>query len=121
MIDYKNDYVGKKYDTINGLYLLSSKWHCETEGGSRPAIDHIKPILIKLSHYYHRTGRDVMDMLGCSLDIAHEIWSLRCGDIKLDKINHETIQVCYRNHIDIHNLIEQGLAIDIFTIENKPD
>ena len=52
MIDYKSDYVGKKYDEIIGVHQWDKNrqyWSFLTVGGSKPNIDRIKPILRPLS------------------------------------------------------------------------
>ena len=52
MIDYKCDYVGKKYDEIVGVHQWDKSgllWCVLTVGCSKPSLDKIKPILRPLS------------------------------------------------------------------------
>jgi hypothetical protein len=53
MLDYKSDYVGKQFDIIVGVHQwdrLDKYWSVLTVGGSKPALDRIKPILEPLSN-----------------------------------------------------------------------
>lgn len=51
MIDYKTDYVGRKYDEIIGIHEWSKNkdWCLLTDGGSKPSLDRVKLILHPLS------------------------------------------------------------------------
>lgn len=52
MLDYKSDYVGKEFDTVVGINQWSADgglWSVLTEGGSKPSLDRIKPVLRPMS------------------------------------------------------------------------
>ena len=64
-----------------------------------------------------RTAGDVKSELNCSLAIVKELWEYITGDKTLEEISYGLYLVMCKNHIDFFRLIEEGLAIDINTIE----
>jgi hypothetical protein len=51
ILDYKSDYVGRQYDKIIGLKEWSKEgdWCLLTDGGSKPSLNRVKPILFPIS------------------------------------------------------------------------
>lgn len=52
MLDYKCDYVGREFDTVVGINQWSADgglWSLLTEGGSKPSLDRIRPVLRPMS------------------------------------------------------------------------
>lgn len=91
ILDFKIDYVGNQYDTIVSLTQWSHNgemWSCQTEGGAKPSPDRIKPIL-RPSPIKNITSKDY----------TLNEW-----------------EFFFKNHYDVFELIEKGLAIDINTL-----
>jgi len=52
VLDYKSDYVGREYDKAVGIHQWDKSgklWSVLTEGGAKPSIDRVKPLLFPLS------------------------------------------------------------------------
>ena len=121
MLDYKSDYVGRQYDVIIGVHQWSKNgdWCLLTDGGSKPSFNHIKPILRPLSDLTKEieVGGNLIkpiDELSGALSSFNDYQSV----IKHKLIMYNDIQVLLKYHFDIHNLIEQGLGIDINTLND---
>lgn len=79
----------------------------------------IKLILRPLSEFSkEKTGREVMDILNCEIDAVWELWQFSDGTKKLEQLSVKTYNVMCENCVDFNNLIPNGLAIDINTLEN---
>ncbi|MDH5570381.1 MAG: hypothetical protein OEY89_01370 [Gammaproteobacteria bacterium] len=76
----------------------------------------IKPILRPLSDYNDINSKAMME-LNCDLTDQMNICELAQKTMSLHKIPYSTICVMNENHIDYHNLIEDGLAVDINTLK----
>ena len=121
MLDCKIDYVGKQFDEIIGVHQWSKDgdWCLLTEGGSKPSLDRIKPILRNLSdltkEIEHNGERFVpMERINPVKDFFNA-----------DYIESMPLSVPYslfvrllEFHFDVFNLIPNGLAIDINTLTN---
>lgn len=81
-------------------------------------IEDIKPILRPLSEYKDINSKSMND-LDTDLQIQVEIWELSNKKIAFQSLSYGTAIECFANHIDIFGLIDQGLAIDINSIEGK--
>ena len=91
--------------------LLPNFCACESDFSHRK-IEDIKPLLRPLSDFTgKKTGREVMDMLNCTLAQVHELWKLEDGAITLEQVTVGLYNVMNKNHIDYNNLIGKGLAI----------
>jgi hypothetical protein len=95
MLDYRRDYVGLKYDTIIGIHQWSKKgdWCVLTNGGSKPDLLHIKPILRSLSdlttEIEHKGEKFVpMEEL---LKIKHKKWFDSHLDSRYSEITSEDV------------------------------
>jgi len=71
------------------------------------------PILHPLSNY-----KDINSPASMELDTLSllELNQLAKGKIELDNIYYATLKVCAQHHIDIFNLIPDGLAVDKNTV-----
>lgn len=88
MLDYKIDYVGKRYDKIIGLHQWDKSgelWSCITEGGSKPSVQRIRLLLNK-----ERDSRIL--------------------------ITYNVAELLNSKLVDYNCLIEDGYAIDISTV-----
>jgi hypothetical protein len=116
-LDYKIDYVGKKYDKLIGFHQWDKTgllWSCILEGGSKPDVTRIKPILRPLSdltkEIEHNGEKFVpmnrfFDEFGYLPNTSHH--------------EHLQVQVYYNIlewHFDVFGLIDKGLAVDINTV-----
>lgn len=107
IFNYKRDYVGVRYSTINGFYMIKDEVHVNYVGGSTgKSFTEFKPILRPLS--------DIDD------DLFEEIGFADEEDFKESVENGD---ILYNNqiklismHFDVFGLIDAGLAIDINTI-----
>ena len=95
MLDYKNDYVGRQFDKIIGIYQWSKNndWCILTDGGSKPSLSRIKPILRPLSditkEIEHNGERFVpmvelaiianLDTTGSRLSSTESAYGIRCN------------------------------------------
>ena len=113
VLDYKKDYVGKQYDTVIGVHqwdTLGKFWSVLTLGGAKPNINRVKPILRPLSDLRNKwfdlnineTDLDLEDIEGFGF--------------RLYMNNYDDVLFLIEKHFDINNLIGQGLAIDINTL-----
>jgi hypothetical protein len=123
IIDYKCDYVGRQYDTIIGFHQwdsLGAFWSVLTDGGAKPDIKKIKPILRPLSDLTKNKFRN--DFNDASKHIFFDIGSFSDFAEYLTKEDYilsfpfDLIQWLIERHFDIYGLIEAKLAIDINTL-----
>ena len=121
MLDYKSDYVGRQYDVIIGVHQWSKNgdWCLLTEGGSKPSFNHIKPILRPLSDLTKEieVGGNLIKPID---ELSGALSALKNYElmIKHKLIMCNDMQILLKYHFDIHNLIEQGQAIDINTLND---
>jgi hypothetical protein len=162
MLDYKCDYVGRQYDEIKGIHQWSKNgdWCFLTDGGSKPALDRIKPILFPLSsltEFREDLGFvPMVELLAISSNNFRSITKISCetkvydnkefctiqyvengGEASVKSFSYDLalsrfitrnesekrplatgyqlqlFQKLYEWKIDIHNLIERGLAIEV--------
>ena len=122
MLDYKRDYVGKQYDRIVGFHQWDSRclyWSVLTAGGSKPALNSIKPILSPMSNLssFH------ISVLRSIRFPNAEQWTKQHYKFIKEVQSFPMLQILpiveklHEWHFDIHNLIENDLAIDINTIK----
>jgi hypothetical protein len=105
----------------HGVHLMSEhgQWHRRSTDEYWRIKDMLeyKLVLRPLSDFSgKRTGKDVMDELGCDLKVVHGIWALEDGEVTIDQISLKTYRVMCENHIDFERLIDAGLAIDKNTL-----
>lgn len=128
ILDFQSNYVGKQYDNIIGVHQWDKSgtlWSILTEGGAKPSLDRIKPILRPLSDLtelmpnnetsyvsYLWYGIISTNSDSFSKDEFYENCSL--GSIEFLPIM--VLNKLLEWHFDIYGLIEQGLAIDINTL-----
>jgi hypothetical protein len=125
MLDYKKDYVGKKIDTILGIHQWDKSgklWSLFTEGGSKPSLDSIKPILRHLSDFQEEQIEEIKSIFDKNWCRAYDDFfdALFQHDWDMHSIilmcPYEILQWFFKNHYDVFGLIEKGLAIDINTL-----
>lgn len=142
MMDYKSDYVGKKYDEIIGVHQWDKNgqyWSVLTVGGSKPNIDRIKPLLRPLSDLikeidhkgekfvpidelrkmsdvpYSESFRFEDDGFKFTTEVMHsEYGTHQWIDYDFNSNNqYEMYSRLFEWHFDVFGLIDKGLAIDI--------
>lgn len=125
MIDYKRDYVGKQYDKIIGIHEWSKNedWCCLTDGGSKPSLNYIKPILRPLSDLTNDIEVNGEKFVP-SEELAIHLFDYDFLAVVLDGKNTNgipfwVIQKLFEWRFDVFGLIENGLAIDINTLESE--
>ena len=125
ILDYKSDYVGDKYETIKGYYLLNNKAYFNFKSGRDYAgknITQFKPILRPMNEvenyfedlYGRLEHQDVTDYFDADYLDEHD--SLTVEEIEDKPIVHlpyGTLQVLLKHHFDVFDLIRVGMAIDI--------
>lgn len=83
------------------------------------AVFNIKPILRPISDFCgQRIAKESMSDLSCDYEVVEEIWKLEESN-NIDSISYGTINILFKNHVDVFGLIEKGLAIDINTLNNN--
>jgi hypothetical protein len=136
ILDYKKDYVGKQFDFIVGLHQWSrcgKLWSVQTEGGAKPDIKEIKPILRPITEVENdiilNNGEtvNVLDIMNRFWEVewlgAAEIFQLHEGHINIilspEELPYDLVQVLLSYHFDVFGLISDNLAIPV-TIEFNP-
>jgi hypothetical protein len=117
MLDYKIDYVGLIFDKIVGLHQWdkNNEYFCVlTEGGSKPSIERILPVLFPLS-YYTDINSIWMKQLGLDLNTQMNLIELAKGKTIASSLSFGDIQELCRERIDVFNLIHQNLAVAVTT------
>ncbi len=128
ILDYKTDYVGQKYAPLSGFYMLGNTKHFNFSTGRSNAgktIKNFKPILRDLNEF------------GNSIEKIHEFigfgnWCEAYDDYfniwfeDMNNIHKLVLQAPYKifryflaNHYDVYNMISNGDAINIKTIEDE--
>lgn len=121
--DFKCDYVGREFDEIIGFHQWDKSgklWSVLTEGGAKPSINEIKPILRPLSDLtkeIEHNGEKFVPMVEYSHLRFEEISNYKGGQNVLDFIQFREYKLLIEMHFDFFGLIEQNLAIDINTLE----
>jgi hypothetical protein len=130
MVDYKSDYVGKKYDEIIGFHQwdkTGSLWCALTVGGSKPNFQQLKPLLRPLSDITKRINFNgdylvfleviesdyLQDKDSQYLNYLSNYW---IGKINSKNISLFQAEMLFKWHFDVFGLIEKGLAVDINTL-----
>ena len=132
IIDYKSDYVGRKYDEIIGIHQWSKNkdWCLLTDGGSKPSLEKIKPILRPLSalETNMEDGHEYIELLNAMYGdsvtdfnfIGNRLIEHTSKDkgVTFDRIEYTNrtmpyyiMEFLFQHHFDIFELIPQGLAI----------
>lgn len=129
MINYKKDYVGKQYDKIIGIHGWSKNkdWCCLTDGGSKPSLNDIKPILRPLSDLTNDievNGEKFVPIVnlntqGYNMDFDDEFTFEDFIKSNILNNSYGFIDSLIKWHFDVFGLIENGLAIDINTLESE--
>ena len=120
ILNYKNDYVGKRYSFVNGFYLIADNpFFTYIGGGTGKGFGEIRFFLKPISEL------DTEDLL-CHLfgkrSDAIDAWIDYFNSDSQNKDNailcapYPVIEYCLLFHYDIYNLIPKGLAIDINTL-----
>jgi hypothetical protein len=121
MLDYKSDYVGRQYDVIIGVHQWSKNgdWCLLTDGGSKPSFNHIKPILRPLSDLTKEIEVDGEKFVPIEKMEQMGWFNRDClNAYTILNIPYAMVQILLSWYFDIHNLIEQGLAIDYNTLND---
>ena len=119
MLDYQKDYVGKNIDTIVGIHQWDKSgklWCLLTEGGSKPSLDRIKPLLYPLE--YLTKEIEVNGEKFVPIDWIKKNYIGETMGVNIATWSHRAVQKLAEWHIDFQGLIPAGLAIDINTINN---
>jgi hypothetical protein len=131
--DFKSDYVGREYDLVVGIHQWSKcgkLWAVVTEGGAKPNLDHIKPILHPLFDLI-KESEEIEDSL--ILQIINSLpntcgayidWLDSCiyNEITPDNLlqaPHELILELQKRHFWIYDqsAFKNGLIVDINTLK----
>lgn len=120
ILDYKCDYVGEKYLTIKGYYLIGDSPYFNFHAGKEYAgknTNNFKPILRPLSDLTKERARlaEIFETYDDSFDPQLLIEDYRW----LNQMPYGLIEQLFEWHFDVFGLIEKGLAIDINTLQEK--
>lgn len=77
---------------------------------SEHSFDYVMPILVPLDSYKD-INSEAMNNLGIDLIDQIQIEKLANKDRHYSLMDWDILQICFRNHIDIFRLIDQGLAV----------
>ena len=117
ILDYKCDYVNKRYDEIVGVHQWDKTclyWSVLTVGGSKPNIERIKPMLRPLSDLTKEIEHGGEKFVPTK---ALSMWDLEgITAIDIPHIPVNLYELLLKWHFDIFGLIEKGLAVDINTL-----
>ena len=123
MLDYKIDYVGRQYDEIIGLHQWDKSgtlWCVFTDGGSKPSLNDIKPILKSLQKFDQDEFFKLQDFIGLGnwCDAYDEYFTAWFDDAaNVDKLilqaPYKVIQFFFLEHYDVFGLIDAGLAVEL--------
>lgn len=72
--------------------------------------DYVKPILVPLDSYKDINSKAMND-LGIDLMDQIQIEKLANRELHYCNMDWDILQICFRNHIDVFRMIEDGLAI----------
>ncbi len=129
--DYRNDYVGREFDKVIGLHQWDKSgllWSVLTEGGAKPGIDKVKPILRPLSDLTKEIevgGEKFVPLNKLAFTnnlkmyqfIDGAFYSLNYAKyLEIKEMPYIVVEKLLEWHFDIHGLIEKNLAIDINTL-----
>jgi hypothetical protein len=120
--DYKCDYVGREFDEVIGFHQWDKSgllWSVLTDGGAKPSVEKVKPILRPLSYLTKEIEVDGEKFIPIELlDNYHNFSNIRCGDIEADPTRYPftIVQKLFEWKFDVFGLIPQSLAIDINTL-----
>lgn len=126
ILNHKCDYVGIEFSKANGFYLLNGALHMTYEGGSTgKSISEFKPILRPMSDLdvkfeiagVYKKGWDHLHshadfFTGLPFDVVVAVIEKR----NLDTIPMYVAEWLFEYDFDVFGLIDQGLAIDINTL-----
>ena len=122
ILDYKCDHVGRQYDEIIGLKEWSKEgdWCLLTDGGSRPSLDRVKPILFPISNFESENIDDIKEYLGIGQWCDHYDYYFHAWFDDAESVNklvlqapYEVMEFFFLNHYDVFGLIEKGLAVAV--------
>jgi hypothetical protein len=140
ILDYQSDYVGEKYLTIKGYYLLNDKPYFNFHNGRDYAgknTTQFKPILRPLSDltldiinkfYENKSENGIIlkkyittNTMAITLIASYKMMGDDFTDFIISRnsvvnTNYWLVKLLLKNHFDIFGLIEKGLAIDINTL-----
>lgn len=117
--DYKCDYVGREFDEVIGLHQWDKSgllWSVLTDGGAKPSVEKVKPILRPLSDLVKEIEVNGEKFIPFDLlDNYHNFSTMRWSDIEADPTRYPftIVQKLFEWKFDVFGLIPQGLAIDI--------
>jgi len=118
ILDYKSDYVGEKYGTIQGMYFIQDTiyYRFKNIDYAGKNIEQFKPILKPLSNL-----KDEVDSLTKRASIFLQEASklpYNSNDLLSMGLAYNDFQILVKNHFDVFGLIDKGIAIDINTLED---
>ena len=83
--DYKCDYVGREFDEVIGFHQWDKSgllWSVLTDGGAKPSVEKVKPILRPLSYLTKEIEVNGEKFIPIELlDNYHNFSTIRWGDI----------------------------------------
>ena len=91
--------VGKEIE----LTCMDLSWHLEKG---------FKPILRPITFFEKMIVKDIKDFLDCSHEQVMEVFGFMDGEIKVEKLSYGTFTKLAVKHIDLFDLIPNGLAIE---------
>lgn len=123
ILDYKSNYVGRRYDEIIGIHQwsINKDWCLLTDGGSKPSLNSVKLILRPMSEvkeYFEdifESDKEVNEFLSYESTSPFSVDEL--PDYKFEYLPYGTCQVLLKHKFDIFNLTPNGLAISIHDVK----
>ena len=129
-LDYKRDYVGEKYCTAIGFWMLNERPYIKFYVDTAPkSLENIKPILRPLSDLTKdiNHNNETFTPYECNIfvELCAELKTVEylcecTGDISYsDKIPYRLFIWLFEHHFDVFGLIDSGLAIDINALNQE--
>ena len=81
-------------------------------GNSSLYLSQIEPILIPISFFGKMVIKNIKDYLDCSHDQVMEVLKFMNNELKADELSYGTFNKLAAKHIDLFDLIPNGLAVE---------
>ena len=118
--DYKCDYVNREFDEVIGLHQWDKSgllWSALTDGGAKPSLDRIKPVLRTLSDLTKEIEVNGEKFVPIEYNAfkhsKNDIVEFQNRFIYYKGMKYGIIERLLEWHFDIFGLIDKNLAINI--------
>lgn len=107
----KMQLLGFPFEKTFGIHVRTLELDCGHDFHFYLKENKVRPILHPLSDY-EKFDEIVLEMSNYYMSMIDE------NPDMVKRLPYDVIELMFKNHIDIHGLIKEGLAIDINTLQN---